>query len=71
MWKRFEISYRGGRFIEMWEEKKEYGIFSQLYRNLPQTEIRKIVSYLNTFMKIVLLKCGRDLKNPTGVEELL
>jgi hypothetical protein len=45
--------------------------FFQPYRNLPQTEMWKIISYRKTFMKFVQLKCGRDLQYPTGVEELL
>jgi hypothetical protein len=40
MWKRFSISHRGGRIIEMWKEKKSMDLFlSQTYRNLPQTEM--------------------------------
>jgi hypothetical protein len=38
MWKRFSISYRDGRIIEMWNEKKSMEFF-QLYINLPQTEM--------------------------------
>jgi hypothetical protein len=70
MWKRFSISYRGGRIIEMWKEKKSMEFF-QPYRNLPQTEMWKITSYQKTFLKFVKLNCGRDLQYPTGVEELL
>jgi hypothetical protein len=70
MWKRFSISYRGGRILEMWKEKKSMEFF-QPYRNLPQTEMWKITSYQKTFLKFVKLNCGRDLQYPTGVEELL
>ena len=65
MWKRFAISQRVGRIIEMLKEKKNVDFFLT-YRNLPQTEMWQIISYWNTF-----LNCGRDLQYPTGVEELL
>jgi hypothetical protein len=55
MWKRFAISYRGGRVI---------------YINLPQTEMWKIISYGNTY-PFDQFKCGRDLQYPTGVKELV
>ena len=48
------------------EGKEEHGIFFQLYRNLPQTEMWQIISYWNTF-----LNSGRDLQYPTGVDKLL
>jgi hypothetical protein len=38
MWKRFAISQRVGRIIEMLKEKKNVDFFLT-YRNLPQTEM--------------------------------
>ena len=70
MWKRLAISYRGGRVLYMWMENKRMDFPPQSYRNLPQTEMWKIISYGNTF-QFVQLKCGRDLQYPTGVKELL
>ena len=52
------------------EGKQEHVFFPQPYINLPQTKMWKIISYRNTFPKLDQLKCGRDLKYPTGVEEL-
>jgi hypothetical protein len=49
VWKRFAISFRDGRIILMWKEKKTMEFF-QPYRKLPQTEMYKIISYWNTFM---------------------
>ena len=69
--KRFAISYRAGRIIEMWKERRTWNFFFQPHRNLPQTEMWKIISYWNTFMKFVALKCGRDFQCPTEGEELL
>ena len=48
MWKRFAKSYRGGRIIEMWKEKKKWNFF-QMYTNLPQTEMWKKTSYQENF----------------------
>ena len=38
-------------------------------RNLPQTKTLKIISYSNTFLKCVQLKCGRDFQYPTRMEK--
>ena len=70
MWKRLAISYRGGRVLYMWMENKRMDFPPQSYRNLPQTEMWKIISNWNTFLKFVKLNCGRDLQYPTGLEEL-
>ena len=51
--------------------KQEHGTFFKPYKNLQQTEMRKIISYWNTFSKFVELICLRNLQHPTGLEELL
>jgi hypothetical protein len=71
MWTRFTISDRGERISEMWKENRSMYFFPQPYRNLPQSRMWKIISYLNTILKFAQLKCERDLQYPTDVEELL
>ena len=66
---RFAISYRSGRIIEMWKEKKSVEFF-QPYRNFPQNEMYKIILYQQTFLRFVHLKGGRDLQYTTGMGEL-
>jgi hypothetical protein len=57
MWKRFSLSYRDGRIIEMWKVKKSMEFFPNL---------QKSSTNWNTFMKFVQLKCGRYVQYPTG-----
>ena len=54
----------------MCKEKINMKKIPQLYKNLQQTEMWKIITYWITFLKFIQLECGRDLQYRTEVAEL-
>jgi hypothetical protein len=62
MWKRFSISYRDGRIIEMWKVKKSMEFFPTLQKSSTNWNVEDNFIW-NTFKK---LKCGRYVQYPTG-----
>ena len=48
------------------EGKEKHGIIVQFYGSVQESEMWKIISYQNTFLKFIQHKCGRDLQYPQG-----